>query len=282
MLRSLRALPMGSRVAPPPLPLLPAWLVSGGHELRTSPAYDWNGLARAGEGCLLQYTLEGRGRLTFAGLERELAPGDLMVVHWPHDHRYRLLRGGRWRFGFLVIRGPLALRLWRGAAARCDGALALDERDPLVGAFADALAALLAGAVRDPYTSSRLAYDLAMRLATTTAGEADDRLPPAIRAAQEFARRRLADDIGVDDLARAARLSRAHFTRAFAAAVGRTPGAWLLEERLARAADLLADPDLPLAAIAARTGFRDANYFGKAFRRVYGRSPGSFRREGLV
>ena len=72
-------------------------------------------------------------------------------------------------------------------------------------------------------------------------------VPPArhLLRAKDLADARYFEPLGVDDLARAAGLSRAHFSREFRRAFGESPHAYLLTRRLERAAALLRD-DRPL------------------------------------
>ncbi len=76
-------------------------------------------------------------------------------------------------------------------------------------------------------------------MARDTAGMAF--VPPArhLLRARDLADRRYADPLTVDDLAAAAGLSRAHFSREFRKAFGVSPHAYLLTRRLERAAALL-------------------------------------------
>jgi len=58
-------------------------------------------------------------------------------------------------------------------------------------------------------------------------------------------------------------------------------GAWLLEQRLRRCRDDLADPQLShhaVAEVAARWGFRSPAHFTRAFHARYGTTPGELRR----
>jgi len=151
---------------------------------------------------------------------------------------------------------------------------------PEEAVFAECLeevASVFTGARADPLAASAVAYRLTMLLHEQVHAGSESELEPGLRSAQDYALAHLADPIGVGDLADVAGMSRAHFSRRFPTAVGRTPGAWLIEQRLDRAAELLATTADPLAAIATACGFADANYFGKAFRRVYGLTPGSYR-----
>jgi AraC-like DNA-binding protein len=60
---------------------------------------------------------------------------------------------------------------------------------------------------------------------------------------------------------------------------GRTLQEWLTERRMTEARRLLAETDLPLAAVAHRTGHRDAGYLARRFRERFGVTPIRWRRE---
>ena len=81
----------------------------------------------------------------------------------------------------------------------------------------------------------------------------------------------------VEELGRAAGLSRAAFARRFTALVGRPPLAYLTWWRLTLAARLLRESDAPLAAVAARVGYGSEYAFANAFKREYGIAPGRYR-----
>ena len=74
-------------------------------------------------------------------------------------------------------------------------------------------------------------------------------VPPArhLLRAKDLADARYFEPLGVDDMARAAGLSRAHFSRAFRRAFGEPPHAYLLTRRLERAAALLRSTDQSVA-----------------------------------
>jgi AraC family transcriptional activator FtrA len=93
----------------------------------------------------------------------------------------------------------------------------------------------------------------------------------------DWARARLHEPIGVDDLAARAATSPRTFLRRFEAAVGTTPLAWLQRERIGRARELLEGTALPLAHIAERCGYASAETFRAAFRRQVGVPPGAYR-----
>jgi AraC-like DNA-binding protein len=103
--------------------------------------------------------------------------------------------------------------------------------------------------------------------------------PPArhLLRAKDLADRRYAEQIGVDDLARAAGLSRAHFSREFRRTFGEAPHAYLLTRRLERAAALLRSTDHSVADICFSVGLQSVGSFTTSFTRTYGLSPMAYR-----
>ena len=85
------------------------------------------------------------------------------------------------------------------------------------------------------------------------------------------------DPLDVDDLARAAGLSRAHFSREFRRAFGDSPHAYLLTRRLERAAALLRSTDRSVASICFSVGLRSVGSFTTSFTRAYGMTPTAYR-----
>jgi AraC-like DNA-binding protein len=81
----------------------------------------------------------------------------------------------------------------------------------------------------------------------------------------------------VDDLARAAGLSRAHFSREFRRAFGESPHSHLLTRRLERAAALLRATDRSVADICFSVGLHSVGSFTTSFTRTYGVSPTAYR-----
>jgi len=95
--------------------------------------------------------------------------------------------------------------------------------------------------------------------------------------AKDLADARFFEPLGVDDLARAAGLSRAHFSRAFRDAFGEPPHTYLLTRRLERAAALLRTTDHSVAEICLSVGLRSVGSFTTSFGRIYGMSPTAYR-----
>jgi AraC-like DNA-binding protein len=104
-------------------------------------------------------------------------------------------------------------------------------------------------------------------------------VPPArhLLRAKDLADARYAEPLGVDDMARAAGLSRAHFSREFRRTFGDSPHAYLLTRRLERAAGLLRNTDKSVAYICCSVGLESVGSFTTSFTRTYGMSPTAYR-----
>jgi AraC-like DNA-binding protein len=104
-------------------------------------------------------------------------------------------------------------------------------------------------------------------------------VPPArhLLRAKDLADSRYFEPLDVDDLARAAGLSRAHFSREFRRAFGESPHAYLLTRRLERAAALLRTTDRQVVEICFSVGLQSVGSFTTSFRRMFGTSPSAYR-----
>ena len=96
--------------------------------------------------------------------------------------------------------------------------------------------------------------------------------------AKDLADARYFEPLDVDDLARAAGLSRAHFSREFRRAFGEPPHSYLLTRRLERAAGMLRTTDRSVADICFSVGLQSVGSFTTSFTRTYGVSPTAYRK----
>jgi AraC-like DNA-binding protein len=104
-------------------------------------------------------------------------------------------------------------------------------------------------------------------------------VPPArhLLRAKDLADARYADPLTVADLAGAARLSPAHFSRQFRETFGESPHQYLLTRRLERAAVLLRTTDWSVARICFSVGLQSVGSFTTSFGRMFGVSPRTYR-----
>ncbi|MBN1669804.1 MAG: AraC family transcriptional regulator [Kiritimatiellae bacterium] len=260
--------------------LFPAMLHSVGHSRETEPRYDFDGLTRTTtDMALFQYTLAGRGRLTYEGTSYTLEPGQAMLLHFPHANRYWLPADWPpWEFLFVAVRGGELLRLWPQLERRTGPVVAMaHDSKPVrtaVGIFKEALG----GGIQSSCEASALAYRFVMELFDELVPETPKSPRPTfVEDVLEYCHGNLDKPIGVREMAAASGYSRYHFTRLFQAAEGLSPARYLMMLRMERAVQLLREDERkPIAKIAKRCGFNNVDYFCKVFRKATGLSPGAF------
>jgi AraC family transcriptional activator FtrA len=93
----------------------------------------------------------------------------------------------------------------------------------------------------------------------------------------DWARQHIDNDMSIDRLAAQAHMSRRTFIRRFEEATGDSPGAWIVQERVTHARDLLESTDLSVEQIATMTGFGSADTLRHHFRKRLRTTPNLYR-----
>jgi AraC-like DNA-binding protein len=103
--------------------------------------------------------------------------------------------------------------------------------------------------------------------------------PPArhLLRAKDLADARYSEPIEVADMASAAALSKAHFSREFRRTFGESPHHYLLTRRLERAAALLRMTDWTVVEICFSIGLQSVGSFTTSFRRAFSETPTEYR-----
>lgn len=102
-------------------------------------------------------------------------------------------------------------------------------------------------------------------------------MDPAIGRALTLIHRDPGRAWSVEEMARAAGLSRSSFADRFARLVGVTPGRFVTERCLAHAEHLLRSTALAVGAVAVRVGYASEGSFSRAFATHRGTSPSKYR-----
>jgi AraC-like DNA-binding protein len=258
---------------------------STGYEVRAEPSYDWNGRKRGQTPfTVLQHTISGVGNLQYERRRYRLKPGETMLVIVPHNHRYFVEAGERWEFFWISMSGQEAVRIHRSIQAATGPVLRL--RPDTIEHIADCSLRLIEGHGERPGAASAIAYEAVGALYDDVFGSQSASLvadeESMVRRVVEHIRANLDKELAVTELAEVGGFSRAHFSRLFAASEGLPPAAFVLQERMRRAARLLTSHSLlPIKEIANLCGFDEPNYFAKVFRRFFGTSPTEFRTTGM-
>jgi AraC-like DNA-binding protein len=98
-----------------------------------------------------------------------------------------------------------------------------------------------------------------------------------LRHARDLMDREYARPLDVAELARAALMSPAHFSRQFRAAYGETPYAYLMTRRIERAKALLRSGELSVTDVCLAVGCTSLGSFSARFTQVVGETPTAYR-----
>jgi AraC-like DNA-binding protein len=249
-----------------------------GYERREETSYDWHGLKRGErEFILWQHTVSGRGRLIYEGKEYDLHPGDAMLVHIPHEHRYFFPEDAdHWEFVYIIFRGLECIRICK-EAEKANGPIIKnsDKSESLKCAgkiFSEAVSEN-----SDGYKLSALAYQFCISLFAEIGPGKTEARPQSIDKAVKYALEHFEEPIGVDEMSEAAGLSRYHFSREFKKYMEMPPANFVKKLRLEKAVNLLQSGTIPVYAVAEQCGFDSSSYFCRAFLKEFGMSPKVFR-----
>lgn len=250
-------------------------LKAAGHLRLRGVPYRFDNRRRHEQACVLQVTVAGSGLWQEGrGKEEALGEGEVFLTALPSDSAYRLDQGATWQFAYLYFGGDLATYHVQQIIARRGHRFHIGDHDPLATALADLLTVIFERRGDEFLVSGLLYACLLQAYPRLHAASGNDGLTRARRHAERhFAERNL----GVDDLAEVAGMSRFHFSRLFKRSAGVTPYAYLIDLRIRKALDLLATSDLAAAEIAGRVGFGDYPYFCTTFKRHVGTTPKRFR-----
>jgi AraC family transcriptional regulator len=229
----------------------------------------------------LAWVEEGEIIYRAGGREISVRAGEAAVI--PREVEHATAFRGPTRAGALGLEPALIAEI---ADALGGPSRALDPAVLTTGARLAALGALIREEVIGAERGHLLAVESLAEAMTVAmlrgAGAATDHRAhardPRVLAAIERIHAGYAEPLGIDDLARAAGMSRFHFCRLFREAVGTSPYQYLIKTRVDRAAELLRSGRASVTEVAFAVGFPDLSRFARAFRMQKGTPPGAWAR----
>ncbi len=102
----------------------------------------------------------------------------------------------------------------------------------------------------------------------------------SINQAIDYIENNLTQTIMVEQVAAVAGYSRFYFDRLFLSMLGETPARYIRKRRLSEAARELISSEQPILDIALDYQFQSQEAFARPFKRMFGLSPGAYRRRG--
>lgn len=101
--------------------------------------------------------------------------------------------------------------------------------------------------------------------------------PRKVRIVKDYVEAHLHEKISLSTMAGQIRMSPYHFGRLFKQSTGLSPHQYLMEQRILKAKELLADHRLTIAEISQWSGFNSRAHFTTTFRKRVGKTPSEYR-----
>lgn len=220
---------------------------------------------------------EGHGRMGFGGRTWSVGPGDVFVFFpgLPVDYADEPARP--WRYHWIGLAGPAAMPALAAIGLTPDHPIGRIGDQVLLERLLDEGMSGTIGREFPPTRHIALAWQLLMAIATVRGPALKKPDNPVSEAVRDTLAADPAIPIDLGGLARRHGIAPSTLYRRFVAEIGSSPKHHQLQRRLDLAERLLSARCLPVNAVAARCGFRDANYFSRAFRRRYRAAPRDWR-----
>ena len=240
---------------------------------------------------LLNFTLDGRGTMTYGGREYVLEKGDLLFINCAEKHAF-FSAEGNWEFVYIHVNG-LGIRSLYDRFCSAFGNVLHGYNGK---AFCSSLARLQALLATYPQQRqadsvhiylnetracdvSEIVYGILMDVARTVVEKRSEK-PYALTLAIDYIQKNFQRNLSLEEIARQMYLSKYHFERVFVQNMGMTVYRYIGDLRLNRAMWLLKTTEATIADIAAEVGYSDAQALTKLFKKNLGTTPAKYRKNG--
>jgi AraC-like DNA-binding protein len=250
-----------------------------GIECRQKERYDFKNDERGNyEGYLFQYTIDGAGMFETSNNQVELSKGKAFLVSFPSKTRYYLPENSdKWHYFYIHFTGPVAHYFYEYVHEKEGDVFLLQEDSHCIELFMKEFKAIASGKKYAKYESGEFLY----RFLTTLCQSIEKPLPGSsqslVDTAKEWMQNNYMTGKNISDMCEELKLSTSHVTREFHMCMGEPPIKYMNKLRIEHSMFLLINTDLSIGKIALQSGFSNANYYSKVFRRKVGMMPTLYR-----
>lgn len=239
---------------------------------------------------LMHIVLEGEGRFVTEQQQYDLKAGDTFLIRPNQLISYESAASNPWRYRWVAFTGEMADQLVQLAGLNpASEVVTLQDYMKTADYYYNILEAF-----REGHATSSIQASGWLQLIMSEYGKQQlpeaSLLPHHTGAEQKLHKQMVhyltsqyTHPVSIEHMAEAFGYNRAYLSRVFKQQVGMPPSTFLLNLRLDHARHLLRErPELTIEQVAASVGIQDALYFSKQFRKAYGQSPTSYRKQILA
>lgn len=226
------------------------------------------------------YCLSGVGHVRVAGVTHRVEAGQLAWIPVQAPHAHYADAASPWEILWLRLDGANLNRLQTALGVEAEPVFAFAEPDAVADLMAGAVRQLSAHSMMAAAATERITASLVEKLMESRSSHLFEPVETQHRGLARLMREmrsHYSEVWTVDRFAEACRVSKSHLFRLFRFVYGQTPHNWLRGYRLSQAKRLLVETDEPIAAIARAVGYDDPLHFSRDFSRNVGMAPSRFR-----
>ncbi len=230
--------------------------------------------------CVFQYTVSGKGALSYNNRIYTLLPGQAFLVEKPGAFTYYLPReSDHWEFKYIAVNLD-SLNIWRDITQRFGRILNFEPDGDLMQFWDTLYERAVNNQMGSFFQASACAYEFMMRLMDTLQQQENGSSSQTVaQMCMEMIQSGYDQELTLNSLAEACLVSPSYLNRKFQESFGTSPIKFLVQRRIEIAASLLLRGELSVSEVAEKVGFHDPNYFTRSFRKCMGVSPSQYRLE---
>lgn len=228
---------------------------------------------------LIHYILSGRGIFRTGGAEYTLSEGHAFLIGSRYSY-YEADKYNPWTYAWINISGDAAAYFLKLTGLSPETPIYRTTNKKAVG---EHIYNMLDSARTDGFSFHGSVFSLLGAMAETNAKKPSSDTSGAspaeryVELCREYIHTNYYRNITVRDICAAAGLEYSYLFRLFKSIAGTSPGRYLTDYRLSRAAFLLRETPMSVGEISDAVGYEDRTAFSKAFAKSRGMSPKSYR-----
>jgi AraC-like DNA-binding protein len=251
--------------------------VSEGFRIERNAAYPY---------CVLHYVSKGSGVLNSRGKKYHVKSGQLFVLNAYEAHMYMTDPKDILSLNWIEFYGGDSIRLIDAFLSRCSLVLDAPGSRNVNDLIYGIITCLKNGGEEDPYLISQKVYTMLLCLlksanvgisaAQTVHGAS------SIQRALDYIDLHLHENLSIQCLSSISNFNATYFSKLFREQIGLTPARYIMNRRVNKAREELAEKGTPVELLAEKLGFCNASHFIRLFKKSTGLTPSAYRREYLL
>lgn len=228
---------------------------------------------------IFHYVISGKGHLVLNGKRYDISAHQGFLIPKNYMAYYEADKDDPWAYAWIHVDGPRAKELFFQTGLNADNPLFIPTT-PADEIF-DIIIDIYEHLDEECYCLGKV-YEFFNALVVKSQKQEDSASDQRLLYVQKVVRYiqvKYSESISIEDIAYICGLNRSYLTRLFKDASGYTPQQYLINYRIKKAKEILADSDEPIQQVAYMVGYTDTFTFSKAFKKIVGLSPTDYREE---